>query len=113
MVLFPNVDVDAASNGSSGRMLCRIRTHASAMCSCRLDDDDCVAECRVWRQILYRSWDRSAFLVLFVRSTRRHFDAVERVEAARQLGVAVDGAGGAHLVVEPLDLNLIENRNQY
>lgn len=87
----PNADADVASNDSSGRMLCRIRRRAYAMCSCRWDDGDYVAIGRVWRQILFHNWCRNVFSVSVVASIRPHFAAsdVERLD-----GAVVDGAAG-------------------
>lgn len=101
MVLFPNVDVDATSNDSFGRMLYHIRTHANAMYSCHSDGGDYVAKCHVWQQILCRNWDRSVFLVWIVNLTRPHFD-VALVVAAQRPDVAVDGVDCGQLVAEPL-----------
>jgi len=72
MVLFPNVDVDATSNDSFGRMPYRIHTHVYAMYNCRLDVGDYVAIYHVWQQILCHNSGRNVFLVSAVDWPQRH-----------------------------------------
>lgn len=66
MAFVLNVGADATSNDSSGKMLCRIRKRAYAMCSRRSDDGGCAAIGHAWRRILCRTMRRSVFSVFVV-----------------------------------------------